>query len=42
MAARQGPQEPEPSDLKIGYLGLGIGIVWILVVGAFAYWLAAH
>lgn len=30
------------SDLKVGLLGLSAGLVWIVIVGAFAYWLAAH
>ena len=33
-------EEHGTSDLKIGLLGLGVGLVWILIVGAFAYWLA--
>lgn len=28
------------SDLKIGLLGLSIGVVWILLVGALAYFMA--
>lgn len=29
-----------PSDLIVGLTGLGIGLVFILIVGAFSYWLA--
>jgi hypothetical protein len=29
------------SDLKIGLLGLSIGLVWILIVGTIAHLLAA-
>jgi hypothetical protein len=28
------------ADLKIGLLGLGAGLVWIVIIGSFAYWLA--
>ncbi len=28
------------SDLKIGLMGFGIGLVWIFIVGAIAYFLA--
>jgi hypothetical protein len=34
-------QTHEKSDLKIGLLALGTGIVWILLVGAIAHFLAA-
>jgi hypothetical protein len=33
--------EHEQSDLKIGLVGLALSMVWILIVSAFAYWLAA-
>jgi hypothetical protein len=39
MMARQGQEQ---SDLKIGLVGLGLGLIWVLIVGAFAYWLAAY
>lgn len=32
--------EKQKSDLKIGLLGLSIGLVWILVVGAIAHFMA--
>ena len=32
--------ENQKSDLKIGLLGLSIGLVWILVVGAISYFMA--
>ncbi len=31
---------PQDSSVKIGLVGLAIGLVWVFVVGAFAYWLA--
>jgi hypothetical protein len=34
-------QTHEKSDLKIGLLALGAGIVWILLVGTIAHFLAA-
>lgn len=34
--------EQEKSDLKIGLTGLAIGLVWVAIVGTFAYWLSAH
>lgn len=34
--------EAGSSDLKIGLIGLAIGLVWVLIVSAFAYSLAAH
>jgi hypothetical protein len=30
------------SDLKVGLLGLSVGLVWIALVATFAYNLAAH
>jgi hypothetical protein len=39
MAAHQ---EQEQSDLKFGLVGLGIGLVWVFIVAAIAYALAAH
>lgn len=30
----------EKSDLNVGLVGLGLGIVWIALVTAFSYWLA--
>lgn len=32
--------EQRPSDLIVGMTGLGIGIVFILIVATFAHWLA--
>jgi hypothetical protein len=32
----------EQSNLKVGLLGAGIGLVWILIVATIAYNLAAH
>jgi hypothetical protein len=40
MAQHEG-QQADWGDLKIGLMGLGIGLVWILIVSAIAYWLAA-
>lgn len=33
-------QHNEKSDLKIGLLGLSIGMVWILIVGVISYFMA--
>ena len=30
------------SDLKIGLTGLGIALVWLLLVAAVSYWLAVR
>jgi hypothetical protein len=35
-----GHEVPQRSDLKIGLAGLGIGLLWVLVVAGFSYWLA--
>lgn len=35
-------QQERGSDLKVAFVGLALGIVWILIVSAFAYSLAAH
>jgi len=40
MAQHEG-QQADWTDLKIGLAGLGIGLVWIFIVAAFSYWLAA-
>ena len=37
MAAHQ---EHGRSDLKVGLTGLALGLVWIVLVGAVAHWLA--
>jgi len=29
------------SDLKVGLTGLGLGLVWVLIVSVIAYFLAA-
>jgi hypothetical protein len=28
------------SDLKVGLMGLGLGLIWIFIVAAFSHWLA--
>lgn len=33
-------QDRGASDLKIGLIGLGIGLVWIVLIGAFSHWIA--
>ena len=33
-------QQQTGSDFKIGMIGFGIGVVWIFIVGAIAYFLA--
>ncbi len=30
------------SDLKVGLLGMGIALVWLLLVSVVSYYLAAH
>lgn len=30
----------QKSDLKLGLAGLGIGLLWLAAVAAFAHWLA--
>ena len=40
MSAQHSEQSPEQSDLKIGLVGLAIGLVWIAIVAAIAYSLA--
>lgn len=31
----------EESNVKIGLTGLAIGLVWLFIVGAFAFWLGS-
>ena len=40
MAAHH--HEQERSDLGVGLMGMAIGFVWVLIVGAIAYYIAAH
>jgi len=40
--AHQQEQEGAGSDLKIGLMALGGGLVWILIVAVIAYRMVAH
>jgi hypothetical protein len=37
----QHDQHGDWMDFKIGLVGLGIGLVWVFIVAAISYWLAA-
>ena len=32
--------KPKTSDLTVGLIGLGAGLIWIFMVAAFSHWLA--
>ena len=40
MAAGHTENTQERSNLKVGLTGLGIGLVWIAIVGTIAYFLS--
>jgi hypothetical protein len=40
MATHQ--HEQEKSNLGVGLVGMAAGLVWVFIVGAIAYWIAAH
>lgn len=40
MSVHYGEREEARTNLKVAFIGLGAGLAWLLLVSAFAYWLA--